>query len=114
VHRHHILDLTYYPARVTPATAEGAHALTERICRELRLVGLLCVEFFLTQDRQLLVNELAPRPHNSGHITLEASVTNQFQQLVRAVAGWPLGASEEIRPGAMANLLGEHVGDTPQ
>ena len=74
---------------------------------ELQYVGVLCVEFFLSTDGELLVNELAPRPHNSGHLTFDASVTSQFEQQVRAVCGLPLGSTDLLRPSAMANLLGE-------
>ncbi len=73
----------------------------------LDVVGVLCVEFFLTADGELLINELAPRPHNSGHLTIDACVTSQFEQQVRAICGLPLGSVEQLRPAAMANLLGE-------
>ena len=68
---------------------------------------MLCVEFFLTRDGELLVNELAPRPHNSGHLTIDACVTSQFEQQLRAICGLPLGSTELLRPAAMANLLGD-------
>jgi 5-(carboxyamino)imidazole ribonucleotide synthase len=68
---------------------------------------VLCVEFFLSTDGELLVNELAPRPHNSGHLTFDASVTSQFEQQVRAICGLPLGSTDMLRPAAMANLLGD-------
>src|SRR5437879_6918755 len=68
-------------------------------------VGTLCVEFFLDRDEELLVNELAPRPHNSGHLTFDACVTSQFEQQLRAVCGLPLGSTELYRPAAIANLL---------
>ena len=71
------------------------------------MVGLLCVEMFLTREGRLLINELAPRPHNSGHLTFDASVTSQFEQQLRAVCGLPLGSAELLRPAAMANLLGD-------
>ncbi len=74
---------------------------------ELDVVGVICVEFFLTRDGRLLVNELAPRPHNSGHFTFDACVTSQFEQQLRAVCGLPLGSTELLRPAAMANLLGD-------
>ena len=75
------------------------------------MVGVLCVEFFLTRGGQLLVNELAPRPHNSGHLTIDAHVTSQFEQQLRAVCGLPLGSTEQLRPAAMANLLGDVAGN---
>jgi 5-(carboxyamino)imidazole ribonucleotide synthase len=74
---------------------------------ELAYVGVLCVEFFLTADGRILVNEIAPRPHNSGHLTVDASITSQFEQQVRAICGLPLGATTLLRPAAMANLLGD-------
>jgi 5-(carboxyamino)imidazole ribonucleotide synthase len=74
---------------------------------QLQVVGLLCVEFFVTRNGRLLVNELAPRPHNSGHLTIEGHVTSQFEQHVRAICGLPLGSVEQLRPAAMSNLLGD-------
>jgi 5-(carboxyamino)imidazole ribonucleotide synthase len=87
--------------------ARRAVDITRAILEELQYVGLLCVEFFLTTDGELLVNELAPRPHNSGHLTFDACVTSQFEQQVRAICGLPLGSTELMRPAAMANLLGD-------
>ncbi|HEX2844273.1 MAG TPA: 5-(carboxyamino)imidazole ribonucleotide synthase, partial [Candidatus Limnocylindria bacterium] len=106
-HRHHILDLTTAPAAVPPAIARRASEIAAAILEELQYVGVLCVEFFLGTDGGLYVNELAPRPHNSGHLTIDAAVTSQFEQQVRAVCGLPLGATELLRPAAMANLLGD-------
>ncbi|MGH9802354.1 MAG: ATP-grasp domain-containing protein, partial [Blastocatellia bacterium] len=77
------------------------------VLEELGVVGMLCVEFFLTRQGKLLINELAPRPHNSGHLTFDACVTSQFEQQLRAVCGLPLGSTEFLRPAAMANLLGD-------
>ena len=71
------------------------------------MVGVLCIEFFVEPDGNLLINELAPRPHNSGHFSFDASVTSQFEQQLRAVCGLPLGSTEQMRPAAMANLLGD-------
>ena len=106
-HRHHILDLSIAPASVTPAIAAQAVAITRDVMEELDYVGVLCVEFFLTADERLLVNEIAPRPHNSGHLTFDACVTSQFEQHVRAVCGLPLGSTAQMRPAAMVNLLGD-------
>jgi 5-(carboxyamino)imidazole ribonucleotide synthase len=106
-HRHHILDVTTAPAAVPPAIAARASEITRTILQELAYVGVLCVEFFVSTDGELLVNELAPRPHNSGHLTFDAAITSQFEQQVRAVCGLPLGSTELLRPAAMANLLGE-------
>jgi 5-(carboxyamino)imidazole ribonucleotide synthase len=106
-HRNHILDLTTAPAAVAPAIASQAREITRAILAELHYVGVLCVEFFVSTDGQLLVNEIAPRPHNSGHFSFDACVTSQFEQQVRAVCGLPLGATTQMRPAAMVNLLGD-------
>ncbi|MEP7011892.1 MAG: 5-(carboxyamino)imidazole ribonucleotide synthase [Acidobacteriota bacterium] len=106
-HARHILDLTVAPARVPAETAARAIELAREILEALDVVGVLCVELFLARDGRLLVNELAPRPHNSGHLTFDAAVTSQFEQQLRAVCGLPLGSTELYRPAAMANLLGD-------
>jgi 5-(carboxyamino)imidazole ribonucleotide synthase len=106
-HRHHILDLTTVPAAVSPAIATQAIEIARDILHELQYVGVLCVEFFVSTDNELLVNEIAPRPHNSGHLTFDAAVTSQFEQQVRAICGLPLGSTEIPRPAAMANVLGD-------
>jgi 5-(carboxyamino)imidazole ribonucleotide synthase len=106
-HRHHILDVSIAPATVSPKIAQEAVEIARSILEALDVVGLLCVEFFLTRDGKLLVNELAPRPHNSGHLTFDACVTSQFEQQLRAVCGLPLGSTAQYRPAAMANLLGD-------
>jgi 5-(carboxyamino)imidazole ribonucleotide synthase len=106
-HVNHILDLSVSPARVAPAVAAAATALARRVLEELGFVGVLCVEFFVTRDDRLLVNEIAPRPHNSGHLTIEACATSQFEQQVRAVCGLALGSAAQARPAAMVNLLGD-------
>jgi 5-(carboxyamino)imidazole ribonucleotide synthase len=106
-HRNHILDITLAPAPVDEALKAEATGITRRILEHLDMRGLLCVEFFQSRDGRLLVNELAPRPHNSGHYTLEAAACSQFEQQVRAVCGLPLGETTLVRPAAMANLLGE-------
>lgn len=106
-HANHILDVSFAPAIVDPATFSEAVEITRSIAETLGYVGTLCVEFFLTRSGKLLVNELAPRPHNSGHLTFDACVTSQFEQQLRAVCGLPLGSTEFYRPAAMANLLGD-------
>ena len=106
-HRNHILDLTIAPARVRAEVAAEARRLTRIVLDTLEVVGVLCVEFFVQPDGTLLINELAPRPHNSGHFTFDASLTSQFEQQLRAVCGLPLGSTELLRPAAMANLLGD-------
>ena len=106
-HHNHILDVTTTPAAVPAALAARARTITRTILEALDYVGLLCVEFFVSTDGDLFVNELAPRPHNSGHLTIDAAVTCQFEQQVRAVCGLPLGSTELLRPAAMANILGD-------
>ena len=106
-HRNHILDVSLAPARVTPAIAARAREIARQALEALDVVGVLCVEFFVEEGGGLLINELAPRPHNSGHLTVDASVTSQFEQQLRAVCGLPLGSTELVRPAAMANLLGD-------
>jgi 5-(carboxyamino)imidazole ribonucleotide synthase len=105
-HANHILDVTFAPAAIGPGLAKEALDLTAGILEKLDVVGLLTVEMFVTRDGRLLVNELAPRTHNSGHLTIDAAVTSQFEQQVRAVCGLPLGLTELRQPAAMANLLG--------
>ena len=107
IHRHHILDLTLAPARVSDRVAGVACELAREVAESLDLVGLLAVEMFLQRDGELIINELAPRPHNSGHWTIEGCVTSQFEQQVRAVCGLPLGGTDSLRPAAMVNLLGD-------
>jgi 5-(carboxyamino)imidazole ribonucleotide synthase len=106
-HRNHILDLTIAPAALPEEVAREAVKITEGILESLDVVGVLCVEFFINGDGKLMVNELAPRPHNSGHFTFDASLTSQFEQQLRAVCGLPLGSTEQLKPAAMANLLGD-------
>jgi 5-(carboxyamino)imidazole ribonucleotide synthase len=106
-HAHHILDVSVAPASVAEATAEEAVEITRAVMEALDYVGILCVEFFIARDGSLLANELAPRPHNSGHLTFDACRTSQFEQQLRAICGLPLGSTELLRPAAMANLLGD-------
>jgi 5-(carboxyamino)imidazole ribonucleotide synthase len=106
-HRNHILDVSVAPAPVPPAVERDAVEIARGILEALEVVGVLCVEMFLTRDGRLLVNELAPRPHNSGHLTFDACVTSQFEQQLRAICGLPLGGTGLLRPAAMANLLGD-------
>jgi 5-(carboxyamino)imidazole ribonucleotide synthase len=106
-HRNHILDVSVCPAGVSARVENDAIEITRAVFDKLNVVGVLCVEMFLKHDGSLLINELAPRPHNSGHLTIDAHVTCQFEQQVRAVCGLPLGSSQPLRPAAMANLLGD-------
>lgn len=109
IHKGGILDVSIVPARVSDEIIEDAWEKALKIADAVELVGLLCVEFFLTSNNELLVNELAPRPHNSGHWTMDASVTSQFEQHVRAVCGLPLGDTEQHHAAIMKNLIGDDV-----
>jgi 5-(carboxyamino)imidazole ribonucleotide synthase len=106
-HSRHILDISIAPARVSLQVSNDAVEIARCVLERLGVVGVLCVEFFVTRDGKLLINELAPRPHNSGHLTVDACVTSQFEQQLRAVCGLPLGSTAMHRPAAMANLLGD-------
>jgi 5-(carboxyamino)imidazole ribonucleotide synthase len=108
-HVNHILDTTIAPAALPRETARAAEAIALDIAARLDLVGVLAVEMFVTRDGGLLVNELAPRPHNSGHWTIDACATSQFEQLVRAICGLPLGSTERHADAVMKNLIGDEV-----
>lgn len=109
VHLENILHLSIVPARVSDEVRARAEQIARTIVEKLDVVGLLAIEMFLTADGELYVNELAPRPHNSGHYTMEACVTSQFEQHVRAVCNLPLGATDLLSPVVMVNILGEHL-----
>jgi len=109
IHVDNILHLSIVPARVPQAVLEEAERLAARIADSMEAVGLLAVELFWSAERGLYVNELAPRPHNSGHYTMEACRTSQFEQHVRAVCNLPLGDTALMTPVVMVNVLGEHV-----
>ncbi|REK63512.1 5-(carboxyamino)imidazole ribonucleotide synthase [Brevibacillus sedimenti] len=109
VHRENILHLSIVPARVPDDIRQRAEAIARTIAERLDVVGLIAVEMFLTANGELYVNELAPRPHNSGHYTMDACVTSQFEQHVRAVCDLPLGSTELLSPVVMVNILGEHL-----
>ncbi len=106
-HSRHILDVSLAPAMIPEALAREAVEIARGVLEQLDVVGVLCVEFFLTRQGRLLINELAPRPHNSGHLSFDACITSQFEQQLRAICGLPLGSTELLRPAAMANLLGD-------
>ncbi len=108
-HRNHILDTTIAPARLPAAVLAEAEALARRIAEALGVVGLVAVEMFVTASGKVLVNELAPRPHNSGHWTIDGCFTSQFEQFLRAVCGLPLGSTERHSDAVMKNLLGDEV-----
>jgi 5-(carboxyamino)imidazole ribonucleotide synthase len=107
IHTQHILDFSIVPARVTAEVAVRAATVAEQIAEKLGVVGLLAVELFLTTAGELVVNELAPRPHNSGHWSLDGCETSQFEQHVRAVCGLPLGGVAVREPTVMVNILGD-------
>ena len=110
-HSNHILDITTAPADVSGAVNVTAVNLTRKVFEALDVVGVACVEYFLDRDKNLIINEIAPRVHNSGHFTFDACVTSQFEQHLRAVCGLPLGSTALPRPAAMANLLGDLWGN---
>jgi 5-(carboxyamino)imidazole ribonucleotide synthase len=108
IHRNHILDVSICPpSTLDMQTRAQAVLMCRHIMEGLGAVGVLCVELFQRKNGQLVVNEIAPRPHNSGHLTIDAFRSCQFEQQVRAVCGLPLGSTEQLRPAAMANLLGD-------
>jgi 5-(carboxyamino)imidazole ribonucleotide synthase len=113
-HVNHILDTTYAPARIAEATAMRAETIARHIAERIDLVGVLAVEMFVTDVGEILVNELAPRPHNSGHWTLDACHTSQFEQLVRAICGLPLGSPDAHSDAVMRNLIGPEVARWPE
>jgi 5-(carboxyamino)imidazole ribonucleotide synthase len=107
IHTNHILEFSIVPARVAPAVAGSAEKLARLIAEKIGLVGVLGVEMFVTRSGEVLVNELAPRTHNSGHWTLDACATSQFEQQVRAICGLPLGDVALTSPVVMVNILGD-------
>jgi 5-(carboxyamino)imidazole ribonucleotide synthase len=106
-HRRGILAVSSLPARISQDLAQRATQATLTMARALDYVGVLCVEFFVLQDNSLIVNEMAPRPHNSGHSTIDACLTSQFEQQVRVMAGLPLGSTHQHSAAVMLNLLGD-------
>ncbi len=106
-HRNHILDVTIFPSRLSESVSKQARQIAEELAVKIGLIGLLTIEFFLTNSGELLINELAPRPHNSGHVTFDVCMTSQFQQHIRAVCNLPLGNTEPLQNGIMINILGD-------
>jgi 5-(carboxyamino)imidazole ribonucleotide synthase len=104
---HNLVEYLFAPANVAPQIAIEADRIAQKIISSLDMIGLLAVEMFVTKDGKVLVNEIAPRPHNSGHQTIEANATSQYEQHLRAILNLPLGDTSMIMPGAMVNLLGE-------
>jgi 5-(carboxyamino)imidazole ribonucleotide synthase len=109
IHVENILDTTIVPARISEVLQCEAVLLAKKLADSLQLVGTLAVEMFLTSDGSIYINELAPRPHNSGHFSIEACETSQFEQHIRAICNWPLGSTGLLKPAVMVNLLGEHL-----
>ncbi|MEW5323170.1 5-(carboxyamino)imidazole ribonucleotide synthase [Geobacillus thermoleovorans] len=109
IHIENILHQTIVPARIPESVQERAIRYAEVLAASFSLIGTLAVEMFLTADGDIYINELAPRPHNSGHYTINACATSQFAQHIRAVCNWPLGSTELLKPAVMVNILGEHV-----
>ncbi|WP_435622404.1 5-(carboxyamino)imidazole ribonucleotide synthase [Anoxybacillus eryuanensis] len=109
IHRENILHETIAPAQVSQLIIEQAETYAKQLAEAFQLVGTLAIEMFLTEDGQLYINELAPRPHNSGHYTINGCITSQFQQHIRAICDWPLGSTDLLKPTMMVNILGEHV-----
>jgi len=110
MHANSILDMTMVPARVTDSAVKKAAAIADEVMKVFDGVGTFCIELFLTKDEDVYVNEVAPRPHNSGHYTIEGCFANQFENHIRAIVGLPLGSPELILPTVMVNLLGESDG----
>jgi len=104
---HNLVDYLFAPSEVSPEIEEKAEKIARQVIESFGLVGLLAVEMFVTRDGEVLVNEVAPRPHNSGHQTINANIISQYEQHLRAILGLPLGATDIILPSAMVNLLGE-------
>lgn len=110
-HKHHILAETIAPAPIPRALASEAEEIAKKIAVGLDLVGLLAIEMFVSKNDKILVNEIAPRPHNSGHWTMDAAITSQFEQVVRAVCGLPLGNASRLCDARMVNLIGDDIND---
>lgn len=102
-----LVEYLFSPAELSPAIADAADAIARKVITDLNMTGLLAVEMFVTRDGQVLINEMAPRPHNSGHQTIEGNMTSQYEQHLRSILGLPLGDTSTIMPSAMINLLGE-------
>ncbi|MFS0820672.1 5-(carboxyamino)imidazole ribonucleotide synthase [Bacillus sp. 1P02SD] len=109
IHVDNILHQSIVPARISEKTVAKAKEMALKLAEEFHLIGTLAVEMFVTEDGEIYINELAPRPHNSGHYTIDACETSQFEQHVRSVCNWPLGETTLLRPVVMTNILGEHL-----
>ncbi|MFZ4783960.1 MAG: 5-(carboxyamino)imidazole ribonucleotide synthase [Flavobacteriales bacterium] len=102
-----LVELLFSPANISTDLEKQAEEIARTVAAKIGIVGVLAVEMFVTKDGKILVNEIAPRPHNSGHHTIEGNITSQYEQHLRAICGMPLGATDIIRPAAMINILGE-------
>ncbi|MBU6296843.1 MAG: ATP-grasp domain-containing protein, partial [Alphaproteobacteria bacterium] len=111
VHENHILRRSTVPSPLSVAQASQARNIARRIADALEYVGVLAVELFVAKDGILLVNEIAPRVHNSGHWTIDACLVSQFEQHIRAIAGWPLGSPERHADAVMENIIGQEAAD---
>ncbi|KOO41242.1 5-(carboxyamino)imidazole ribonucleotide synthase [Bacillus koreensis] len=109
IHRHHILHQTIVPARISPVQEAQATEYAIQLADSLKLIGTLAVEMFVNGDGEIYINEMAPRPHNSGHFSINACRTSQFQQHIRAICNWPLSSTQLVQSAVMINLLGEHM-----
>ncbi|MGG1674231.1 5-(carboxyamino)imidazole ribonucleotide synthase [Neobacillus sp. NRS-1170] len=110
VHTNNILHQSIVPARITDEQRKSAERVALRIAESFQVVGLIAIEMFLTNEGEIIVNELAPRPHNSGHYSMDACITSQFEQHIRAICGLPLGDTTLLSPIIMVNILGQHLG----
>ena len=111
IHKNGILDISIYPAKISDVTRKNARLIAHKIANDLDLIGILAVEFFVLKNGELLINELAPRPHNSGHFSMDGCKTSQFEQLIRAITGLEFGSTEFNFSGYMKNLIGKEVLD---
>ncbi|MEH7415581.1 5-(carboxyamino)imidazole ribonucleotide synthase [Neobacillus drentensis] len=109
IHVNNILHQSIVPARITAEQQEKAEKISLKVADSLQVIGLIAIEMFLTNDGEIIVNELAPRPHNSGHYSMDACITSQFEQHIRAICGLPLGDTTLLSPNIMVNILGQHI-----
>ena len=107
INEHHVLDISVCPARISPELSRLAVEMALGVAEALHVIGVVCIEFFLLTDGQLIVNELSPRPHNSGHYTIDATITSQFEQQLRMICGLPLGSTKQLVSAGMANIFGD-------
>src|SRR5205823_4105749 len=111
VHKNNILHTVFAPAQIDKKIQNKARKLASKVMENLKGAGVFGIEMFFTKEGNVLVNEIAPRVHNSGHYTIEATITNQFAQHIRAITGMPLGKTDLLMPAVMVNILGERAGE---